>query len=85
MALCLRGQAWQWLPNIALLGAKNGLATAWAHALGIGLYALFTILGLAILLHQFPLVFKIITYAGAAYLAWLGVNAIQSKVASRSV
>ncbi|MBD1577334.1 MULTISPECIES: LysE family translocator [Vibrio] len=60
-------------------GRANGLATAWAHAFGIGLYALFTILGLAVLLHQFPSVFKLITYAGALYLAWLGWNAIQSK------
>lgn len=60
-------------------GRRNGLATAWAHACGIGLYALFTILGLAILLHKFPMVFKGITYAGAAYLAWLGFNALRSK------
>ena len=85
LLICLLG-AMSPGPSLAMVakhslagGRKNGLATAWAHAVGIGLYALFTILGLAILLHQFPLVFKAITYAGAAYLAWLGFNAIQSK------
>lgn len=60
-------------------GYKNGLATAWAHAGGIGLYALITIAGLAVLLHRSPLVFHVITYAGAAYLAYLGVNALRSR------
>lgn len=85
LLICLLG-AMSPGPSLAMVakhslagGRSNGLATAWAHAFGIGLYALFTLLGLAILLHQFPTVFKVITYAGAAYLAWLGWNAIQSK------
>ncbi|HBV77888.1 MULTISPECIES: LysE family translocator [Vibrio] len=85
LLICLLG-AMSPGPSLAMVakhslagGRKNGLATAWAHAFGIGLYALFTILGLAILLHQFPFIFKLLTYAGAAYLAWLGLNAIQSK------
>ncbi|WP_087017927.1 LysE family translocator [Thaumasiovibrio subtropicus] len=60
-------------------GRKHGLATAWAHALGIGIYALITVLGLAILLEQLPLLFKAISLAGAAYLVWLGYNALRSK------
>ncbi|MGO1298486.1 MAG: LysE family translocator [Vibrio sp.] len=60
-------------------GCKNGLATAWAHACGIGLYAVITIAGLAVLLHNSPVVFNVITYAGAAYLAYLGVNALRSR------
>lgn len=60
-------------------GRKNGLATAWAHAFGIGVYALLTIVGLAVVLHQSPLVFKAISYAGAIYLAYLGFNALRSK------
>jgi threonine/homoserine/homoserine lactone efflux protein len=60
-------------------GRTNGIATAWAHAFGIGIYALVTVLGLAVLLHQFPLLFKTITIAGALYLAWMGLNAIRSK------
>ncbi|EKO3446070.1 LysE family translocator [Vibrio fluvialis] len=60
-------------------GRKNGLATAWAHAFGIGVYALITLIGLAVVLHQSPLLFKTISYAGAFYLAYLGLNALRSK------
>lgn len=60
-------------------GRLNGLATAWAHAFGIGIYAFVTLIGLAVVLQQSPLLFKSISYAGAAYLAYLGYNAIRSK------
>ncbi|EKO3485322.1 LysE family translocator [Vibrio fluvialis] len=60
-------------------GRKNGLATAWAHAFGIGVYAFITLIGLAVVLHQSPLLFKTISYAGALYLAYLGLNALRSK------
>ncbi|MBE3652340.1 LysE family translocator [Vibrio navarrensis] len=60
-------------------GRKNGLATSWAHAFGIGIYAFVTLIGLAVVLQQSPLLFKTISYAGAAYLAYLGVNALRSK------
>lgn len=60
-------------------GRLNGLATAWAHAIGIGIYAFITLIGLAVVLQQSPLLFKAISYAGAAYLAYLGYNALRSK------
>ena len=60
-------------------GRANGLATSWAHATGIGLYALLSMLGLAVIFHQLPLLFLIISYAGAAYLAYLGFNALRSN------
>lgn len=60
-------------------GRKNGLAATWAHALGIGVYAFITLIGLAVVLHQSPLLFKTISYVGAAYLAYLGWNALRSK------
>jgi threonine/homoserine/homoserine lactone efflux protein len=60
-------------------GRINGLATSWAHATGIGLYALLSMLGLAVIFHQLPLLFQIISYAGAAYLAYLGFNALRSN------
>jgi len=60
-------------------GRRNGLATAWAHALGIGIYAFITLIGLAVLMQKSPLVFKYISLAGAAYLAYLGFNALRSK------
>jgi len=60
-------------------GRSNGLATAWAHAFGIGIYAFITLIGLAVLLQQSPTLFKYISLAGAAYLAYLGFNALRSK------
>ncbi len=60
-------------------GRRNGLATAWAHAFGIGIYAFITLIGLAVLLQQSPTLFKYISLAGAAYLAYLGFNALRSK------
>jgi threonine/homoserine/homoserine lactone efflux protein len=58
---------------------KNGVATAWAHAFGVGMYALASVLGLAIVLQHNPTLFKGIAYLGAGYLFWLGLNAVQSK------
>ncbi|ASG01371.1 LysE family translocator [Vibrio anguillarum] len=60
-------------------GRKSGFATAWAHAFGIGVYAFITLIGLAVVLHQSPLLFKTVGYAGALYLAYLGINALRSK------
>lgn len=59
--------------------AINGILTAWAHAMGILVYAVLTVTGLALVLQSNPLVFQLITYAGALYLAWLGFNALRSK------
>lgn len=60
-------------------GRLHGIVASWAHALGVGLYACITLLGLAVVLQQSPTVFKIIAYAGAGYLIWLGVKSLQSK------
>ncbi|CAH0537555.1 LysE family translocator [Vibrio marisflavi] len=60
-------------------GRKNGIAVAWAHAFGIGVYAFITMIGLAVVLHNSPLVFETISLAGALYLAYLGINALRSK------
>ncbi|QUN06509.1 LysE family translocator [Shewanella yunxiaonensis] len=60
-------------------GRAQGIACAWAHSVGIGMYALITLLGLAALLKHFPIIFKVIAVAGALYLAWLGIKALMSK------
>ena len=56
----------------------HGLVTAWAHAAGVGVYATLTAVGLAVLLTHNPTLHKIIMFAGAAYLAWLGVKALRA-------
>lgn len=55
----------------------KGILCAWAHSLGIGFYATLTILGLAILIHEAPLLFQGISLAGALFLAWLGIQALR--------
>lgn len=57
----------------------SGICTAWAHALGIGVYALLSLLGLDLVLQNWPLLFLIISTAGAIYLLFLGFNALHSK------
>lgn len=60
-------------------GRINGIATAWAHATGIAIYALITLVGLAAILQQSPLLFRGISLIGAIYLAYLGINALRSR------
>ncbi len=56
----------------------NGIAAAWAHSIGIGCYAFITVTGLAVVLQQSPMLFKGISYLGAAYLVYLGLGALRS-------
>ncbi|MGR6838838.1 LysE family translocator [Aliivibrio wodanis] len=56
----------------------NGISAAWAHSIGIGIYAFVTVIGLAVVLKQSPMLFKTISYLGAAYLAYLGYGALRS-------
>ncbi|MEI4985965.1 LysE family translocator [Aeromonas caviae] len=73
-------------PSLALIirntvqgGQGHGVATALGHGLGVGIYALITALGLAILITQTPLLFDLIRYGGAAFLAWLGIKALLAR------
>ncbi len=61
----------------SLKGRTQGVAAALAHAFGIGLYALVTVLGLAALIAAHPFVNQAITVAGALYLGWLGIDALR--------
>ncbi|MGF1690276.1 LysE family translocator [Photobacterium kagoshimensis] len=60
-------------------GRLHGIVTSWSHSMGVGIHALLGILGLAVVLKQSPTLFTAVSYAGAAYLAYLGVNALRSK------
>ena len=69
-------------PSLALVlrhtlggGRVPGVMAALSHALGVGLYALLTVWGLGALIVRFPMLFQLITWGGAAYLAWLGIKA----------
>lgn len=56
----------------------HGLATALSHSVGIGLYALLTSFGLAVLVSANPTVYRVLTFAGAGYLLWLGIGALRA-------
>ncbi|GAA3544646.1 LysE family translocator [Zobellella aerophila] len=75
-------------PSLALVlrntvrgGQGHGVATALGHGLGVGIYALLTALGLALLITKTPLLFDLIRYGGAAFLAWLGIRALLARPA----
>lgn len=72
-------------PSLALVlrhtlggGRVPGVTAALFHALGVGFYALLTVLGLGALMARFPGVFELITWLGAGYLAWLGFKALRA-------
>lgn len=57
----------------------HGVVTSISHALGVGVYALLSVLGLGLLLQQSPLLMKVISYGGAIYLLWIGLQGILAK------
>jgi threonine/homoserine/homoserine lactone efflux protein len=52
-------------------GRSAGLAAAWAHALGVGFYALLTVLGVSALLRTVPELFSALQFCAALYLLYL--------------
>lgn len=60
-------------------GRAQGVICAWAHSVGIGLYALVTLLGLAVVLQRAPMLFNTIAIVGACYLIWLGIKSLTAK------
>lgn len=60
-------------------GFSQGLSTVLAHSLGVALWAIMTLWGLAVLITQTPLLYKALTYLGAAYLAWMGIHALRTR------
>lgn len=84
LAICALGAASPG-PSLALVARHSvvnsrahGLAAALAHALGVGLYALTTTLGLAVVLTRQPRLFTAVALAGALYLLWLGAGALRA-------
>lgn len=72
-------------PSLALVlrhtlggGRLPGVTAGLFHALGVGFYALLTVLGLGALMARLPLLFEVVTIGGAMYLAWLGVKALRA-------
>lgn len=57
----------------------HGAITSISHALGVGVYALLSVLGLGLLLHQSPVLMKVLSYSGAIYLLWIGIHGLLAK------
>ena len=60
-------------------GRLNGMIVSLAHGLGVALYAVITVLGMAVIIKETPWLFNIIKYAGVAFLLWLAFKALNSK------
>ncbi|MFY8274035.1 LysE family transporter [Pseudoalteromonas sp. SSDWG2] len=67
------------LKNSVSYGRANGLATSAGVGAGILVHVVYCLLGVALLISQAPTVFMVLKYVAAAYLAYLGVQAIQAK------
>jgi RhtB (resistance to homoserine/threonine) family protein len=65
-------------------GARVGMATALGIATALTIHIAYTVGGYALILKQSPAVFTVIQLAGAAYLAWLGTQAIRSRPATET-
>ena len=60
-------------------GRKTGLIAALTHGLGIGLYAMLCISGIAVMITTSPLLFTTLQWLGAGYLIWIGIKGLRSK------
>lgn len=72
-------------PSLALVlryslleGPRAGALAALTHGLSIGLYAALVLVGLGTVIQSSPLLFAVLKYGGALYLAWLAVKALRS-------
>jgi threonine/homoserine/homoserine lactone efflux protein len=60
-------------------GRGKGCTAALTHGLGVGLYALLCISGLAFLITNSPRLFTAFQWGGALYLTWLGVRGLTAR------
>ncbi|UZE97474.1 LysE family translocator [Alkalimarinus alittae] len=85
VSICLLG-AMSPGPSLALVlkhtlngGRQQGMITGIFHGLGVGIYAVLSVVGLAAVIHNLPNVFIAIQWGGALFLAWLGFQGLRKK------
>lgn len=90
VSICLLG-AMSPGPSLAVVlkqtvsgGRKTGLIAAVTHGLGIGLYAMASISGIAVLITAIPALFTAIKWLGAAYLIWLGIKGLKAQAGTKT-
>lgn len=59
-------------------GTRAGVTASLAHALGVGLWALATVTGMALLFRQYPSLDLAFSVAGALFLLWMAANSWRS-------
>jgi homoserine/homoserine lactone efflux protein len=59
-------------------GTRVGLATVAGVQLGLAAHTLLAILGITVIIVSSPILFKFVALAGAAYLAWLGIQSFRA-------
>lgn len=64
--------------HAALYDRRTGVFTALGFGAGVLIHTAYTLMGLAAVIVASPVAFTVIRYAGAAYLAWIGVQALRS-------
>lgn len=67
------------LKNSVVHGRKIGIATSIGIALGLMVHILYCVIGLGIIISQSIIAFNIIKFAGAAYLIYVGINALRAN------
>src|SRR5215210_207629 len=65
-------------------GVGAGVATAIGTNSGSICYGLLTAFGVAVALQRWPFVWAVLRFAGAAYLAWLGVRSLRVAYSYRA-
>lgn len=70
--------------NSVVYSRRAGMLTALGFGVGILFHVAYTLLGLAAVMSQSILLFNVIKYAGAAYLVYIGVQALRSRGAGQA-
>jgi len=60
-------------------GRRAGLVAALGFSVGCLFHTVIAAVGLAAVLRSSPLAFQLIKYAGAAYLIWIGIQALRAR------
>ena len=65
--------------NAIFKNRLNGILTSIGHGVGIGIYALFAVLGIAFIIKTNLYVFNVIKFLSIIFLVYLGINLIITK------